>query len=192
MRTAVRVAWAVAVAAAWPATLLAQRVPYAASAAAEARPLGQAQRLERRFLQISAGNLRLQAEASRLVLARSNNPAVKELAGALMARQEAVQPELLRLLQARGMAIPVPAPAHARLLQRMAKLQGAKFDRLYVEEVVLRTHQADLANHEKLALQAQDPLLKAWAERQLPLLRQHQALAGRALPNASLRGQRAV
>lgn len=192
MRTAARLSWVLALAAAWPAALQAQHVPYAASAATEARPLGPVQRLERRFLQISAGNLRLQAEASRLVLARSNNPAVKELAGALMARQEAVQPELLRLLQARGMALPVPPPGHARLLQQMAKLQGAKFDRLYVEAVVLRTSQADLANHEKLALQAQDPVLKAWAERQLPLLRQHLALAGRALPNAALRGQRAV
>jgi len=53
---------------------------FAASSAAEARPLSPAQRLERRFLQISASNLRFQAEGSRLALARSSNPAVKDLA----------------------------------------------------------------------------------------------------------------
>lgn len=177
----------------WPAGAVAQRVPYAAQAAASAaRPLPAAQRLERRFLQVSAANLRLQAEASRLVLARSDNPAVKELASLLVARQEAVQPELLRLLQARGMALPVPPESHGKALRQMAKLAGGKLDRAYVEDVVLRTCAADVANHEKLAAQAEDPVLKAWAQRQLPGLREQLAKAGKALPNAPLRAQRAV
>ena len=39
---------------------------------------------------------------------------------------------------------------------------------------------------------AQDPVLRAWVERQLPTLRFHLAKAGRALPAAAARGQRAV
>jgi predicted outer membrane protein len=165
---------------------------YAASAAAQARPLAPAQRLERRFLQITAANLRFQSEASRLAAARSNNPAVKELANTVLARQQTVQPELLRLLHLRGMAMPIPSNEHNKVLKHLGKLNGAKFDRLYVDEVVLRSAQADIANYEKLATQAEDPVLKAWIERQLPTLRQEFAKAGRALPNASLHGQRAV
>lgn len=41
-------------------------------------------------------------------------------------------------------------------------------------------------------MQADDPVLKAWIDRQLPTLRFHYAKAGKALPSASLRGQRAV
>ena len=81
---------------------------YAAAAAAEAKPLPPAQRLERRFLQIAAANLRFQAEASRLALARTNNPAVKDLANTLLSRQQTAQPEMLRLLHVRGMAQPIP------------------------------------------------------------------------------------
>jgi putative membrane protein len=165
---------------------------YAAAAAAEARPLPPAQRLERRFLQISAANLRFQSEASRLAVARSNNPAVKELANTLMARQQTTQPELLRLLHARGMALPIPTNEHGKVLKQLAKVNGAKFDRLYVDEVVLRSYQTDISNFEKVAPQAEDPVLKAWIDRQLPVLRFQYARAGKALPNASLRGQRAV
>lgn len=178
---------------AWPAAAQQPRPGlYAAAAAADAKPLPAPQRLERRFLQISAANLRFQAEASRQAQARSNNPAVKDLANTLLARQQTAQPELLRLLHARGMALPMPSNEHGKVLKQLAKLNGAKFDRLYVDEVVLRSYQADIANYEKVAVQAEDPVLKAWIDRQLPTLRFHVAKAGKALPNAALRGQRAV
>lgn len=166
---------------------------YAAAAAAEAKPLPPAQRLERRFLQLTASNLRFESEASRLALARSNNPAVKDLANTLLARQQTAQPELLRLLHARGMALPMPTNEHGKTLKRLVRLNGAKFDRLYVDEVVLRSCQADIANYEKVEAHAQDPVLKAWIGRQLPTLRLHFTQAGKALPGALLHaGQRAV
>lgn len=165
---------------------------YAPSAAAQAKPLPPAQRLERRFLQIAAANLRFEAEASRLAQDRTNNPAVKDLANTLLARQQTVQPELLRLLHLRGMAPPMPSNRQSKLLRQLGKLNGARFDRLYVDEVVLKSAQADIANYEKVAVQAEDPVLKAWAERQLPSLRFSYAKAGKALPSASLHGQRAV
>jgi putative membrane protein len=167
-------------------------VAYAPAAAADARPSTPAQRLERLFLQITAANLRFQAEASRLADARSNNPSVRDLANTLATRQQAMQPELLRLLHTRGMALPIMTSRQVKVLKQLGKLQGAKFDQLYVEEVVLRSHRDDIANYERLEKDAQDPVLKAWIERQLPTLRFQQAKAGKALPNASLRGQRAV
>jgi putative membrane protein len=187
------VIWAAAALAARHALAATARpAAYAASAAADQKPLAPAQRLERRFLQISASNLRFQTEGSRVALARSNNPAVKDLANSLLARQQTAQPELLRLLHARGMAMPLATNEHGKVLKQLAKFNGPKFDRLYVDEVVIKSYQADIANYEKVALQAQDPVLKGWVERQLPMLRMHFAKAGRALPNASLKPQRAV
>lgn len=165
---------------------------YAPSAAAQARPLPPVQRLERRFLQIAAANLRFEAEASRMAQDRTNNTAVKDLADTLLARQQTVQPELLRLLHVRGMAPPIATNRQTKLLRQLGKLNGARFDRLYVDEVVLKSAQADIANYEKVAAQAEDPVLKAWAERQLPALRFSYAKAGRALPSAALHGRPAV
>ncbi len=199
MRIASCAACAVIAALLWPVAVTAQRATYAPTAAAGARPLGNAQRLERRFLQLAAANLRFQAEASQLVLNRSGNPAVKELAQTLLAREKTAQPELLHLLQARGMAMPIPGNDHGRVLKQMGKSTGPKLDRMYVDEVVLRSYQADIANHEKVVLQAEDPVLRAWVERQIPTLRFHVAKAGKALPAGKTpppataqRGQRAV
>lgn len=190
MRIAALLAGALAAALLVPAAAFAQQ--RSLYGAAEAKPLSNAQRLERRFLQIAAANLRFQAEASRLVMTRSNNPAVKELAQTLMVRQKTAQPELLHLLQARGMAMPILGNEHGKVLKQMTKLNGARFDRLYVDEVVIRSYRTDIGNFEKLATQAEDPVLKAWIGRQLPILRFHVAQAGKALPGAALRGQRAV
>lgn len=165
---------------------------YAAAAAAEARPLGNVQKLERHFLQLTAANARFQADASRLVPTRATSPAAKEIARAMLDRQKTMQPELLHLLQARGMAMPILSNDHNKVMKQLGKASGAKFDRMYVEEVALRTYQADIENFEKMATQAEDPVLKAWVERQLPALRNQLAAVSRALPSASLRGQRAV
>lgn len=177
---------------AWVAPAAAAPPVYAPGAAAQVHPSTPTQRLERRFLQIAAANLRFQADASRMAQSRTNNPAVKDLANTLLARQQTTQPEMLRLLHQRGMALPMPTNAHNKVLKQLAKLNGAKFDHLYVEEVVLRSYQEDISNFEKVAVQADDPVLKAWIDRQLPTLRFHYAKAGKALPSASLRGQRAV
>ena len=166
--------------------------PYAAGAVADHKPLPPTQRLERRFLQLTAANLRFQAEASRLAAQRSSNPAVKDLANTVLTRHQTTQPELLRLLHNRGMAMPLMANDHVKVLKQLSKNNGAKFDRQYVDEVFLRSYQADIANHEKMATQAEDPVLRAWIDRQLPSLRFHVAKAGKALPAAPLRGQRAV
>jgi putative membrane protein len=176
----------------WVAPSVAAPPVYAPGAAAQVHPSTPTQRLERRFLQIAAANLRFQADASRMAQSRTNNPAVKDLANTLLARQQTTQPELLRLLHQRDMALPMPTNAHNKVLKQLGKLNGAKFDHLYVEEVVLRSYQADISNFEKVAVQADDPVLKAWIDRQLPTLRFHYAKAGKALPSASLRGQRAV
>jgi putative membrane protein len=194
MRRGSGVFWVLAFAAALPAaaTTAARPPAFAASSLADVRPLSQGQRLERRFLQISAANLRFQAEGSRIALARSNNPAVKDLANSVLARQQTAQPEMLRLMHQRGMAMPLTNNEHGKILKQLGKLNGTKLDRLYVDEVVIRSYQADLTNYERLALQAEDPVLKRWIERQLPTLRMHFAKAGKALPNASLKPQRAV
>ncbi|HEX2543762.1 MAG TPA: DUF4142 domain-containing protein [Ramlibacter sp.] len=168
------------------------RSGFYAAASPDPKPLSLTQRLERRFLQISAANLRFQGEASSLASARSNNPSVKDLANTLLARQQTAQPELMRLLHVRGMAMPILTNTQVKVLKQLTKLQGAKFDRLYVDEVVLRSYQTDIGNYEKVLVQAEDAVLKAWIDRQLPTLRFHYAKAGKALPAASLRGQRAV
>jgi putative membrane protein len=166
-----------------PGTAAVAQPAYApASVAVRSKPMPEAQRLERRFLQVAAAHLDFQAEAARQVLARSKNAEVRELASTLLSRHRTAQPEVLRLLHVRGMAPPMLSNEQGKLLKALPKLQGARLDRVFVEEVALKACQADIPQYEKALAVAEDPQLRAFAERQLPVLRMQLAKAGRVLP----------
>lgn len=166
------------------------RAPVFAAAAVEGlKRLTPEQRYERRFLQETAAQLRFMADASRLALARSDSTAVRELAGNLLQHEKSAQQDLLRLLYARGMAMPMLANGQVKLLKQLGRAGGAKFDRLFLQEVGLRAQAYDLRTYERMAQAAQDPALRSWAEQQLPGVRWRLQLAERAMPGADRRAQ---
>lgn len=176
------------------APAMAQRAPmFAASQLDAVKRLSPEQRQERQFLREAAAHLRLQTEASRLALARSTNTAGREIAAALLNHGNATQPELLHLLHVRGMALPLMGGDEARLLRQLNKAGGARFDRIYLQEVALRTSEADAVLYERMLRATHDTQLQAWLERHLATVRYHATLAGRALPgdaNRYARGRR--
>lgn len=155
---------------------------YAAVAAAHARRSSPRQREERRFLKDAAASSRFEAEASRMALARSSDPGLRSFAAMLINHHASASNELLNLLYRRGMAAPMLANDQRKTLNRLARLQGAKFDRVYLEEVALRYQQEDVQYYEKASLVVREPRLKAWIDRTLPTLRYHTAAAERLVP----------
>jgi putative membrane protein len=59
---------------------------------------------------------------------------------------------------------------------RLAKLTGAEFDRIYMSDMV-KDHRTDIAEFDKEAKSGSDPDLKAFASRTLPTLRHHLQMA---------------
>lgn len=165
------------------------RAPVFAAGSVEGlKRLSPQQRQERRFLQETAAQLRFTAEAAKLAMARSGNAATRELASNLLLYEREVQPDLLRLLHARGMALPMLGNDQIKVLKQLGRSGGAKFDRLFLQEVGMRVHAYDLLTHERMAQTAQDPALRAWAQQQLPAVRYRLELAERAIPGAERRG----
>lgn len=160
---------------------------FAPQAAQALLPLTAAQREERGFLRGLASTSRLQALAGKLALSRTRHPRLRELALAMVARDESIQPALLRLLHVRGMALPMLDNAQSLLLKRLGKASGSKFDREFVEQIVLKAQQEQLAQFERMANLAVDPALHAWIARQHPLVRD-QAMLGERIAAGS--GQR--
>lgn len=107
---------------------------FAAASVPNAKPLSAQQREEWRFLKEAAATNRFQAEAARLALAKSKAPAVRSLAGTLTDPRNTSGNELLRLLHMRGMAPPMLANPQRKTLNRLARLQGTKFDREFVAQ----------------------------------------------------------
>jgi predicted outer membrane protein len=176
--------WMLALAAtAAGAPAFAQHAPmFAASKLDGVRRLSPEQRQERRFLQDAAAHLRLQNAASTLALARSTNGPVRQLAAALVNHCNATQPEVLHLLHARGMALPMRGNDENRLMKQLGRLSGSKFDRVYLQEVVLRLSEADATQYERILATTQDAQLHAWLERHLATVKYHASLAAHALP----------
>lgn len=152
---------------------------FAPSAAASARRLAPHEREERRFLREAAAASRFQAEAARLVQAKSSDPGVRSLAMALGRHHAAAGDDLLRMLHRRGMAAPMLENAQRRTLTRLVRLQGAKLDRTYVSEVAVQAQQETIGAYEKAGAEVQDPALRDWLAQGLPSLRSQLAGAER-------------
>lgn len=151
---------------------------YAAEAARSARRLPPQERTTRAFLRTAAVAARIETDASRLAATRAQDPGVRAYAGELSSYRAEADLELLRLLHDRGMAPPMLETPQRKALNRLARLEGGKFDRAYVELLSAR-HQSSELQQYKRAMQAVDPAVKAWIERQLPALREQQAAAQR-------------
>lgn len=167
---------------------------FAPAAAANSKRMSDQQRDEWRFLKDAAAAGRFETEASRLALGKSNNAGVRSFAATLINHHTSVSNELVHMLHVRGMAPPMLANDQRKALNRLAKLQGAKFDREFMDEVGLKNQQEDVQVFEKAQLAARDPQLKAWIERMLPTLRYHMTMAERLAPPDSkhLRGMPAA
>jgi predicted outer membrane protein len=153
---------------------------FAAASASMVRRLTPEQRDEWRFLKDAAAASRFENDASRMALAKSNDPAVRAFAATLINYHGSAFPVLQQMLYARNMAPPMLANDQRKVLNRMAKLQGAKFDREYLAEVALRSQQDDVSAFERAASTARDPALRSWVERTLPTLRYQLATAEQA------------
>jgi predicted outer membrane protein len=162
---------------------------FAPSAVANTRRMTGEQREEWRFLKEAAAAGRFEAEASRLALAKSSHAGVRTFAATLVNHHTAVGNELVHMLHVRGMAPPMLANDQRKALNRLAKLQGGRFDREFLLEVGLKTQQEDLQAFERARLATRDPQLRAWIERMLPTLRYHLTLAERLAPPEARHGK---
>ncbi|RYY52207.1 MAG: DUF4142 domain-containing protein, partial [Comamonadaceae bacterium] len=157
---------------------------FAAESARTAQRLPAPEKEARAFLRAAALIARLETEASRLARARGHAAGVLAYSDGLLEYREAADPELLHLLHQRGMAPPMMDNAQRKALNRLGKLQGAKFDREYAELVGPEQQRANLQQYEKALGLVTDPAVRGWIERQLPALRQQQDEAVRQLAAA--------
>lgn len=178
-RTLAFIAFAIASLACAAARSESQRAMFAASSAPLVKPLTPEQREEWRFLKVASAGGRFELDAARLALSRSNDAHVRALAATLVEQHTSAQLRLQQMLGERNMAPAMLSNEQRKALNRLSKLHGAKFDRSWIESVALRSQQERVAVYEKAAQSAGDPVLRGWAEEQLPVLREQLQAAQR-------------
>jgi putative membrane protein len=85
--------------------------------------------------------------------------------------------ELKSLAASKSVTLPMDVGKDNKsIMDKLAKLSGADFDREYMKHMV-KDHNTDVALFEKEAKSGKDAETKAWAEKTLPTLREHQTMA---------------
>lgn len=136
------------------------------------------------FVQTAAGNDMYEIEISRVAMGRAPDTAVKSYAQMLINHHTMTTGELTAILRAKGMTPPagMPADKQAKIAQ-MSRLQGMDFERQYVRVSGVQDHQAAIGIFEQASRNLNDPDLRNFAAKSLPVLRQHlqaaQDMAGR-------------
>jgi putative membrane protein len=142
--------------------------------AAGAQSLGDA---DREFIMKAAKGGAAEVELGNLAAQRASRPIVKEFGTRMVKDHGAANAELATLARAKGVDVPTALdPAHQAVRDRLMALQGADFDRAYMQEMV-KDHTQDVAEFEKASQTAADADVRSWAAAKLPTLREHLALA---------------
>ena len=85
--------------------------------------------------------------------------------------------ELKQLAQNKGITLPSDVNAEQKAeADKLSKLSGKDFDKEYADAMV-KDHDKDAKEFEKASKSAQDPDLKAWAAKTLPVIQDHLKMA---------------
>lgn len=132
---------------------------------------------DREFIKKAAEGGAVEVELGNLATQRASRPVVKEFGAKMVKDHGAANAELATLARAKGVDMPTTLdPAHQAVRDRFMALQGADFDRAYMQDMV-KDHTQDVAEFEKASQTAADQDVRSWAAAKLPMLREHLALA---------------
>lgn len=132
---------------------------------------------DRKFVEDAARGGLFEVQSGQLAASKANDEQVKQFADRLVQDHGKANDELKQIAEAKGVKLPgQDKRADRHELDKLRKLSGDQFDREFARHEV-KDHEKDIADFEQAASKLKDPDLKAWAEKQLPVLREHLALA---------------
>jgi|SRR6185436_3869370 putative membrane protein len=139
---------------------------------------------DRDFARIAAGSSAAQLALATLASKRAAGSTVKRTAARIRADHLKASQTLKTLASEKRWQLPATLDSESETTRsRLAKLRGPRFDRAYIDAIVL-DHLADISEFEYEAAQGTDPALKRFAAEALPDLRTRLEMA--------LRSQRAL
>jgi len=138
---------------------------------------------DKEFIEDAAKGGMFEVQSGQLAEQKASDAAVKSFAQRIVQDHTKANDELQQIAQSKGVTMPDKDKwSDRREMSKLQKLAGADFDREYAKHSV-KDHEKDIKDFEKAASKLKDADLKAWAEKQLPVLREHLAMAQK-LPEA--------
>lgn len=129
------------------------------------------------FLTETAHMSHAEIAASQLALKKASNPQVKQFAQMMIDDHTRGNQQLMQLAQQKGLDLPKrPDELHTKGAAAMANMSGQDFDREYMS-CMTSDHAKLLSSAEDKAQYAKDPDVRAFAQSQIPVLREHYNMA---------------
>ena len=118
-----------------------------------------------------------EVELGKLAQQNAQNDDVKQFGSRMVQDHSAANQQLTPILAAKDLTVPTQLDEkHRKTLDKLSKMRGAEFDRSYMHEMV-EDHDKDVKKFRQEAEHGNDADLKAFAQKTLPVLEQHQKLA---------------
>jgi putative membrane protein len=129
------------------------------------------------FVKHAAQGGMAEVELGRIAADKASDPDVKQFGQRMVDDHSKANDELKNLASSKGIQLPAKTdPKHQALIDRLNKLSGQEFDRAFMQAMTT-DHNHDVAEFQRYARSGSDPEVKAWAEKTLPTLQDHQQLA---------------
>lgn len=132
---------------------------------------------EKEFVSKAGMGGMFEVQAGNLALQKATSADVKAFAQRMVTDHGTANTELAQLATTKGLALPTELGGdHDGAFDHLNGLSGAEFDKSYMQHMV-EDHDKAVADFDKVATTGADADLKTWAQKTLPVLKQHQAMA---------------
>ena len=132
---------------------------------------------DRDFVITAAQGGMAEVAMGQLATQKGTSPDVKGFGQRMVNDHGASNQELTQLVREKGLEMPgTPQEQSKDAASHLNALSGAEFDRMFMQHMV-EDHQKHVNDFDRASRTAQDPAVKAWAAKTLPVLQQHLTLA---------------
>ena len=132
---------------------------------------------DRTFATKAAAGGEAEVVLGRLATEKAGSEQVRQYGQQMVTDHSQANQELQAIAKQQNLTLPTrPDAASAATEQRLQSSSGTAFDSAYARDMV-EDHQQDVADFQKEASSGQDPALKAFAQKYLPVLQHHLQMA---------------
>ena len=119
-----------------------------------------------------------EVKMGQLAVEKGTSPTVKQFGQKMVDDHGKANDELKTIASKKNLQLPADVNAEQKATyDKLAKLDGAAFDKAYIDAMV-KDHDEDVREFKKAAAKTgMDPDLKAWAEKTLTVIEEHDHLA---------------
>lgn len=148
-------------------------------------------RADKDFIEDAAKGGMFEVQSGQLAQQKGSDQSVKDFGKKLADDHGKANDELKQIADSKGVKMPDKEKwGDRREVSKLQKMSGADFDREFAQHEI-KDHEKDIKDFEKASSKLSDPDLKAWAQNQLPVLREHLAMAQK-LPMAGEQNAKAA